>query len=62
MPLGYELPISWTVRFSSVKFYDADKKTIEEGIKPDIEVTLTSSDEDDLIERAIYVNTISESQ
>lgn len=53
MPMSYDLPIGWMVRFSSVRMYDRDKKDIENGIVPDIEVTQTSTDKDDLIEAAI---------
>ena len=53
MPLSYELPNGWTLRFSAVKMYDADKKSIEDGIMPDAEVTLLSTDKDDLIEYAV---------
>lgn len=53
MPLSYELPNGWMVRFSSVKMYDAEKISIEEGIDPDKEVTLVSEDKDDIIDYAI---------
>ena len=53
MPLSYELPCGWTVRFSSVRMYDADKQDIEQGIEPDVLVTMTSTDKDDIIETAI---------
>lgn len=53
MPMSYELPIGWTVRFSSVKMYDADYQSIEEGIAPDVYDTLRSTDKDDLIEHAV---------
>ena len=53
MPLSYEMPCGWMVRFSSVRMYDADKKDIEQGIEPDVIVTQTSTDKDDLIEKAI---------
>lgn len=53
MPLSYELPNGWMVRLSSVKMYDAEQKSIEEGISPDKEVTLVSKDKDDLIEYAV---------
>ena len=53
MPMSYELPIGWMVRFSSVRMYDRDKKDIEPGIAPDITVTMTSTDKDDIIEKAI---------
>lgn len=55
MPMSYEMPCGWTVRFSSVRMYDADKIDIEDGIKPHIEVTQKSADKDDLIEKAIYL-------
>ena len=53
MPMSYELPCGWTVRFSSVRMYDAQKNDIEDGIVPDVLVTLTSTDKDDIIEKAI---------
>ena len=53
MPLSYELPCGWMVRFSSVRMYDADKQDIEQGIEPDVMVTMTSTDKDDIIEKAI---------
>lgn len=53
MPMSYEMPNGWMIRFSSVRMYDRDKKDIEEGIEPDVKVSLTSTDKDDLIEAAI---------
>ena len=53
MPLSYELPCGWLVRFSSVRMYDADKQDIEQGIEPDVKVTMESTDKDDIIEKAI---------
>ena len=53
MPMSYEMPCGWTVRFSSVRMYDREKKDIEQGIMPDVMVTMTSTDKDDLIEKAI---------
>lgn len=53
MPLSYELPIGWMVRFSSVRMYDRDKKDIEQGVSPDVLVTMQSTDKDDIIEKAI---------
>ena len=53
MPMSYELPMGWVVRFSSVKLYDAAQKSIEEGIAPHVTVTLESTDKDDLIEKAV---------
>ena len=55
MPLSYELPCGWMVRFSSVRMYDADKKDIEDGIVPDIPVDIVSTDKDDIIEKAIEI-------
>jgi C-terminal processing protease CtpA/Prc len=53
MPLSYELPNGWMVRFSSVKMYDRDKQSIEGGIKPHLFVNQHSEDKDDLIEEAV---------
>jgi len=53
MPMSYEMPCGWTVRFSSVRMYDADKKDIEQGIEPDVQVNMVSTDKDDIIEKAI---------
>lgn len=53
MPMSYEIPSGWMVRFSSVRMYDREKKDIEEGVSPDVLVTMTSTDKDDIIEKAI---------
>lgn len=53
MPMSYEMPCGWTVRFSSVRMYDASKKDIEQGIEPHVFVTMQSTDKDDIIEKAI---------
>lgn len=53
MPLSYELPCGWTVRFSSIRMMDVHYADIEDGIEPDIEVTQVSTDRDDLIEAAV---------
>lgn len=53
MPLSYELPCGWMVRFSSVKMCDLEKNSIEDGINPNKEVTLKSDKYDDIIEAAI---------
>lgn len=53
MPMSYELPNGWLVRFSSIRMFDADKKSIEPGITPHVTVTCTSEDRDDIIDRAI---------
>lgn len=52
MPMSYELPNGWIVRFSSVRMYDARKQSIEDGIQPDEEVNLVSAGKDDIIEAA----------
>ena len=53
MPMSYELPCGWMVRFSSVRMYDREKRDIEQGIEPDILLTQQSDDKDDIIEKAI---------
>ncbi len=53
LPQSYELPNGWLLRFSSVKMYDADMQSIEEGVNPHVFVNQTSDDKDDLIEEAI---------
>lgn len=55
MPMSYELPCGWTVRFSSVRMYDRDKKDIEQGITPHVLVDMVSTDKDDIIEKAIQL-------
>lgn len=55
MPLSYELPCGWTVRFSSVKMFNANKESIEQGIQPDIKIDIVNpSEKDDMIEKVIY--------
>ena len=53
MPMSYELPNGWMLRFSSVKMYDRDMQSIEAGIKPHLIVNQYSTDKDDLIEEAV---------
>lgn len=53
MPMSYEIPCGWMVRFSSIRMYDREKKDIEQGIEPDVLVTMQSTDKDDIIEKAI---------
>lgn len=53
MPLSYELPNGWMVRFSSVKMTNLKHISIENGIEPDRMVNITSSDKDDILEYAI---------
>lgn len=56
MPMSYELPTGWTIRFSSVKMFDIYNRSIEDGIRPDEIVTTRESDTRDLIiERAIQL-------
>ena len=52
LPLSYELPNGWLIRFSSVRMTDIDDNSIEQGIAPDIRVSLKSDDKDELIEKA----------
>ena len=51
-----ELPNGWGVRFSAVPMYDADGRSCEFGIAPDVEVQLTDEDflrgKDTIIEAA----------
>lgn len=53
MPMSYEMPCGWTVRFSSIRMYDCEKNDIEAGIRPHILVTQKSTGKDDLIETAV---------
>ena len=55
MPMSYELPNGWLVRFSTVKMYDAAGKSIEEGIRPHVLDSLVSDQQDDLIEHALQL-------
>ncbi len=54
MPLSYELPCGWIVRFSSVRMFNAQKESIEQGIQPDIRIDIIDpSQRDDMIEKVI---------
>ncbi len=54
MPLSYELPNGWLVRFSSVRMVDVDKNSIENGIVPHIIVEDNpETDTDEIIEAAV---------
>ena len=53
MPMSYELPNGWLVRFSSIKMYDRDMQSIEDGVRPHLLVNQHSEDKDDLIEEAM---------
>ena len=56
MPFSSELPNGWSVRFSACPMYDCNRQSTEDGIKPDIQVSMTTQDflknEDTIIERA----------
>ena len=39
IPASQELPNGWSIRYSSVKNYDADMKSVEDGIEPDIKAS-----------------------
>lgn len=53
MPMSYELPCGWLLRLSTVRMFDSEKKSIEDGIQPDIEALICGDDKDDVIETAI---------
>ncbi len=55
MPLSYELPNGWLLRFSSVRMTDPKGQSIEDGIKPDIILPWdsTQTNRDTLIDYAI---------
>ncbi len=55
MPVSYEMPNGWMIRFSSIRMLDRNKNSIEDGIEPDIKIDLTSNDKDDIIEKAIEI-------
>lgn len=56
LPFSSELPNGWSVRFSACPMYDRNRQSTEEGIDPDIWVSMTSEDfyrgRDTIIERA----------
>jgi hypothetical protein len=56
MPFSSSLPNGWTVRFSAVPMYDAQRQSTEFGIAPDYQVNLSEEDllrgEDTIIEFA----------
>lgn len=53
MPMSYEIPCGWTVRFSTVKMYDINKRSIEQGIAPQIRIDNINTNQDDMIEKVI---------
>ena len=44
MPFSSSLPNGWTVRFSAVPMYDAQRQSTEFGIAPDYQVSMTEED------------------
>ena len=53
IPLGYELPNGWMIRFSSVKMTDTQHKSIEDGIEPDIKQDIVTTGKDDILEKGM---------
>lgn len=53
MPMSYEMPCGWTVRFSTVKMYDVNKQSIEQGIAPHLRIDNTNPNQDNMIEKVI---------
>lgn len=53
IPMSYELPNGWVVRFSSIRMVDKEGVSIEGGVKPHLFVNQRSEDCDDLIESAV---------
>ena len=56
LPFSSELPNGWAVRFSACPMYDTERNSVENGILPDISVSLNDDDimkgEDTIIEAA----------
>ncbi len=56
LPFSSELPNGWIVRFSACPMYDKDKRSVENGMAPDVKVSLSANDvargRDTLIETA----------
>lgn len=44
LPFSSELPNGWSIRFSSCPMFDRDKQSTENGMAPDISVSLTMED------------------
>lgn len=61
VPFSSELPCGWSVRFSACSMLDAAGRSTEQGVTPDIPVTLSPDDAlrgiDTILERAIQVIT-----
>ncbi|MCM1521740.1 MAG: S41 family peptidase [Muribaculaceae bacterium] len=59
MPFSSEIPCGWGVRFSACSMLDAEGRSTEQGVEPDVEVDLDPADAmrgvDTIIEAAINV-------
>ncbi|MDR0939144.1 MAG: S41 family peptidase [Mediterranea sp.] len=59
LPFSSELPNGWSIRFSASPYYDRDKRSLEEGIDPDVDIDMSDDDlaknRDTLIEKAFEV-------
>lgn len=55
MPLSYELPNGWMLRFSSVRMTNADYQSIEDGVEPHLPVEKRSNTEDLCVEMALEI-------
>ena len=57
LPFTAELPIGWSVRFSSAPIYDSDGNLTEWGVDPDIKIDMNNDDiaagRDPILEKAI---------
>lgn len=52
MPMSNSLPNGWSVRYSACPMYDRDRQQTEFGIVPDIQVSIGTSEDDEIIETA----------
>lgn len=59
MPFSSEIPNGWSVRFSACPMYDRNNQSTEDGIEPDVKVSLTTTDfkrgRDTMIEKARWI-------
>lgn len=55
MPMSYELPNGWIVRFSSIRMEDREGNSIEQGIQPRLKVNQQSATRDDLIDKSVEI-------
>lgn len=44
MPFSSELPNGWSVRFSACPMFDANRNSTEQGLEPDVHVSLSDAD------------------